>query len=482
MSSPNHPTSNIEDAFSANFLDYTTASPGNISPDPSDNLSKMPPKRSSTSTTSAFKVLAMDQAAIRQLIFDGIAAALEALATTMANTDNPNSKKRKLQIVHKLSTFLLQTMSSPNHATSNIEDAFSSNFPDYTTASPGTFLLILQIIYLSIFSPHWPSHLFTMLYNDANKPPIPPQDPITPPIILTPSLILPPSPLFDPRHFFVPEELLPPKKMPLKRSSTSTASTSEVPAMNQAAIRQLISDGIAAALEALAATMANTNNPNRNLGSKETPVSKRGNYKEFISCQSFYFNGTKGAIGLIRWFERTESVFSHSKCAEEDRVTFSNGTLTNDALSWWNAYAQPIGIEQANKIALTELKRLLTNKRFQELALLCPNMVPNSEKLIEVFIRGLPRSIKVNVTALKPKTLEEVITITQRLMDQNKRQEAIRAYAVNPTKDSWPPDQVLQKQKTSLQPISITCNVCGEKGHYVNQCSKANNKATGKHT
>nr|GEU64288.1 reverse transcriptase domain-containing protein [Tanacetum cinerariifolium] len=76
-------------------------------------------------------------------------------------------------------------------------------------------------------------------------------------------------------------------------------------------------------------------------------------------------------------------------------------------------------------------------RRFQELALLCPNMMPNSEKLIEVFIEGLPRSIEGNVTASKPQTLEEVITITQRLMEQNKRQEAIRAYAVNPTKDSW---------------------------------------------
>ncbi|GKB37835.1 hypothetical protein Tco_0882777 [Tanacetum coccineum] len=87
-----------------------------------------------------------------------------------------------------------------------------------------------------------------------------------------------------------------------------------------------------------AATMANTN---RNVIS---------NYKGFMSCQPSYFNGTKGAVGLIRWFERTESVFFRSKCAEEDRVTFSTGTLTDDALSWWNAYAQPIGMEQANRI------------------------------------------------------------------------------------------------------------------------------------
>ncbi|GJY49521.1 reverse transcriptase domain-containing protein [Tanacetum coccineum] len=193
--------------------------------------------------------------------------------------------------------------------------------------------------------------------------------------------------------------------------------------------------------------MANADNSNRNTGPREIPVAKRGNLKEFINCQPFYFNGTKVVVHLIRWFERTESVFSRSKCAEEDRVTFATGTLTNDALSWWNAYAQPIGIEQANRITWTELKRLLTNKycprtevkkmedefynlvvkgndlktyirRFQELAVLCPNIVPNSKKLIEAFIGGLPRSIEGNVTASKPQTLEEATNIAHRLMDQ----------------------------------------------------------------
>ncbi|GKG52878.1 hypothetical protein Tco_0549990, partial [Tanacetum coccineum] len=89
------------------------------------------------------------------------------------------------------------------------------------------------------------------------------------------------------------------------------------------AIQQLIANGIATALEAQAATMASANNPNRNTRPTGTPVAKMGNYKEFISCQPFYFNGTEGAVDLIRWFERTESVFSCSKCAEEDKVTFA---------------------------------------------------------------------------------------------------------------------------------------------------------------
>ncbi|GJU40246.1 putative reverse transcriptase domain-containing protein [Tanacetum coccineum] len=57
-------------------------------------------------------------------------------------------------------------------------------------------------------------------------------------------------------------------------------------------------------------------------------------------------------------------------------------------------------------------------RRFQELATLCPAMVPDFEKMMEVFIGGLPRSIEGNVTASKPQTLEEAINIAQRLMDQ----------------------------------------------------------------
>ncbi|GKG45280.1 hypothetical protein Tco_0495358 [Tanacetum coccineum] len=69
--------------------------------------------------------------------------------------------------------------------------------------------------------------------------------------------------------------------------------------MTQAAIKKLVADSVTAALEAQAATMACTSNPNRNTGPTRIPVAKMGNYKEFISCQPFYFNGTEGAVGLI---------------------------------------------------------------------------------------------------------------------------------------------------------------------------------------
>ncbi|GJT03798.1 hypothetical protein Tco_0838260 [Tanacetum coccineum] len=122
----------------------------------------------------------------------------------------------------------------------------------------------------------------------AEKSPIPP---------LT---IIPQSSMLNPQEFFLPEELLPPKKlrMPPKRTSTS-----EAPAMTQATIRKLVTNSVVTVLEAQAATMASTSNTNRNTGPTRTPVAKTGSYKEFINCQPFYFNGTEGAVGLIRWFE-----------------------------------------------------------------------------------------------------------------------------------------------------------------------------------
>ncbi|GKC28505.1 hypothetical protein Tco_1035799, partial [Tanacetum coccineum] len=100
--------------------------------------------------------------------------------------------------------------------------------------------------------------------------------------------------------------------MPPKRTSTS-----ETPAITLDAIRQLIAD-LTTAMEAHTAAIASASNPNNLTG---TPALKTGNYKEFISCQPFCCNSTEGAIGLIRWFERTESVFYRSRCAEENKVT-----------------------------------------------------------------------------------------------------------------------------------------------------------------
>nr|GEU66025.1 reverse transcriptase domain-containing protein [Tanacetum cinerariifolium] len=322
-------------------------------------------------------------------------------------------------------------MSSLNHLTSNIEDAFSeyiSIVPEYSPASPGKTYSSASNNSTDVIPPTL-SH-FSLFHNDlyinvmnAYATFTPSPIPIPPPTIKSPS---------ESPEFFLPKELLSLKKQKqdqyfpdyeigesshgstleqhgkqieeilnhldelrldrIERIEDDVEGLSKASTMSQAARRKLVADSIAAVLETQTATMAEADNFIR-----EIPVAKRGNYKELISCQTFYFNGT----------------------------------LINDALSWWNSYAQPIGIEKANRITWTELKRLLTNKycppteikkmedefynlsvkgndlktyvkRFQELAVLYPNMVQNSEKIMEVFISRLPRSIKGNVTASKP--------------------------------------------------------------------------------
>nr|GEW54162.1 retrotransposon protein, putative, unclassified [Tanacetum cinerariifolium] len=266
---------------------------------------------------------------------------------------------------------LLSTMSSPNHPTSNIEDAFSLNFPDYLSTSPDYVLASPGKTYSS--------------------------------------------------------------------SSNSFAVT---------AIRQLVVDSIATSLETQAATIANADNANRNPEPREAHVVRKCCYKEFMSCQPFNFKGSKGIIRLICWFERTESVFSRSNGTKNYKVKFATGTLTKEALSWWNSFAQPIRIKEAYKITWVEFKKLLIKKyrpqteiqkmedefyhltvkgndlktyvrRFQELATLCPTMVSDFEKLL-------------------------------------------------PTTGS------------NQLPVTVICHACGEKGHYTNQCQKTNINAQGR--
>nr|GEY89756.1 reverse transcriptase domain-containing protein [Tanacetum cinerariifolium] len=200
--------------------------------------------------------------------------------------------------------------------------------------------------------------------------------PIHAPNAPPPSPVL--SPQFDYRDFFLPKEILPPgkrarflshssfdlatppyifetrEKTELEEAHTQIAglqkkqigyddevvlahikiSTIEMIIKDiQAAIRKLVADSVATALKAQAANMENADNINRNTETREAPIARKCSYKEFMSCQPFNFKGTEGAVGLIRWFEQTESVFSCSNCTEDCKVNFSTGTLTKEALS-----------------------------------------------------------------------------------------------------------------------------------------------------
>nr|GEV50817.1 hypothetical protein [Tanacetum cinerariifolium] len=183
-------------------------------------------------------------------------------------------------------------MSSLTHPTpSNVDEEYtfpSANIIDYTLTLPNYFPATpgnISSDFLEnskndeiplVFSPFYNNPYIEVMqaYDATNELPIPPlqahiASPTVMPLVLS---------LFDSHDFLPPEEISPPKDN-ASQKEINICSTS----MTQAAIRQLITDGIAATWEAQAATMANTENPNRNTRPRETPIAKRGNYKEFIS-------------------------------------------------------------------------------------------------------------------------------------------------------------------------------------------------------
>nr|GEU99558.1 putative reverse transcriptase domain-containing protein [Tanacetum cinerariifolium] len=385
---------------------------------------------------------------------------------------------------------LNRTLSSPDHLASNLEDAFSSNFPNYLpSASPGYVPASPGKTYSSSSNSFGIIPLASptlLLFHDDPYMKVlqafyTKNSPIPPPIITPPSLMP------NPQEFFLPENLLLPKKQGPDQSSSSTsslpqifeigessrktslerheeqiegiqnhldklsfdriemplkrASTSEAPAMTQAAIRKLVADSVTAALEAQAATMANANNPNRNTGPTRIPVLKMGNSKEFISCQPFYFNGTEGAVGLIRWFEQTKSVFSGSRCVEENKVTFATEDTINIAQRLMDQVTKrtPVQVSSDNKRKFDDRRTFNNNSR-------------NNYNY-----RNTNTNNRYN----------------NRQPQQNQRQEAARSYAVTPAENNRYAGNLPLCKRCTLHhtgPCTVKCNTCNKVGHLTKKC------------
>ncbi|GKA02691.1 reverse transcriptase domain-containing protein [Tanacetum coccineum] len=197
--------------------------------------------------------------------------------------------------------------------------------------------------------------------------------------------------------------------------------------MTSDAIEQLIAQPVA---EELAARGTNQNNrngdengngnrigPNDNVGGT-VKVNHVCTYKDFLNCQPRKFSGTKGVIGLTRWFEKMKYVFCINNCTLYCQVKFATCTLLDSVLTWWNSHVKMVGIDAAYGMPWTELMKLMTEvycpwneiqkmenelwnltvkgtdiisytQRFQELALMCPGMVPDEEKNIERMASSL---------------------------------------------------------------------------------------------
>ncbi|GJZ31786.1 putative reverse transcriptase domain-containing protein [Tanacetum coccineum] len=242
------------------------------------------------------------------------------------------------------------------------------------------------------------------------------------------------SPLSEPRGS-PPDVIMPPKSAP----------------MTQAAIRRMIKESVDATIAAERARQANV----RNDASRSGPVRGRDTapaihectFAGFMKCNPAAFHGVEGAVELRRWFEKTESVFEISECAEGKKVKFAAATLEGPALTWWKTKVATMGLETVNQMPWTEMKQLMTaefcpieeiqhmehelwnlrvkeydivayTQRFNELALMCPRMVEPKRVKVDAYIRGLTDNIKGEVTSSKPADLNEAVRMAHKLMKQ----------------------------------------------------------------
>ncbi|GJZ53919.1 reverse transcriptase domain-containing protein [Tanacetum coccineum] len=195
-------------------------------------------------------------------------------------------------------------------------------------------------------------------------------------------------------------------------------------------------------------------NPNVNIGGV-VPIARECTYQDFMKCQPLYFKGTKGVVGLIRWFEKMEMVFHISNCPEKYQVKYATCTLLNNALTWWNSHKRTIGTDAAFAMSWRELMKLMTEvycprneiqkmefelwnvtvksndlaaytQRFQELTMMCTKMVPEEEDQVEKFIGGLPDNIQGNVITAELTRLQDAVHIANNLMDQKLKGYAVR--------------------------------------------------------
>ncbi|GKB00280.1 reverse transcriptase domain-containing protein [Tanacetum coccineum] len=205
-------------------------------------------------------------------------------------------------------------------------------------------------------------------------------------------------------------------------------------------------------------------NPNEN-NRDARPIARECTYKDFMKCQPLNFKGTEGVVGLIRWFEKMETIFHISNCPEKYQRTV--GTDAAFAMSWrelMKLMAEVYCLRNEIQKMESELWNLTVKnndlaaytQRFQELTMICTKMVPEEEDWVEKFIGGLPDNIQGNVIAAGPTRLQDDVRIANNLMDQK-----LKGYAVK-NAENKKRLKVNQKDNRGQQPPFKRPNVGGQ--------------------
>ncbi|GKB72372.1 putative reverse transcriptase domain-containing protein [Tanacetum coccineum] len=205
-------------------------------------------------------------------------------------------------------------------------------------------------------------------------------------------------------------EIMPPKSAPL----------------TQAAVWRMIKESVDAAIVAERARQTNARNNSSGSGQARgqvtIPIVRECTFAGFMKCNP-------------------------DNCVEDKKVEFSAATLRGLALTWWNSKVAILGLDVANQMGWTKMKKLMTaefcpaeelqrmenelwnlkvkeynmvsyTQRFNELFFICPRMVKPESMKIDAYIRGLSDNIKGEVTSSRPTNLNDVVRMAYKLMEQ----------------------------------------------------------------
>ncbi|GJX24157.1 putative reverse transcriptase domain-containing protein [Tanacetum coccineum] len=258
--------------------------------------------------------------------------------------------------------------------------------------------------------------------------------------------------------------------MPQKKRATTTTTTAP---MTNAAIKQLITQGVADSLAKIEA----------NRTSRKTAM-----IRELVADR------------------QSELLIKFATCA-----------LLGSAMTWWNSHVKTVGHDTAYGMPRKKLKKMTTakyyprgeikkleielwnlkvkgtevlsyNQRFQELAPMCSRMFPKELDEVEKYVGGLPDMIQGSVMASKPKTMQDAIEFATELMDhkirslpdsqaENKR-NLDDTSRNNQNQQSQPAAANNQRALWADQMV-LTCFECGAQGHFKRDCSKLKNNNHG---
>ncbi|GJY13978.1 hypothetical protein Tco_0383287 [Tanacetum coccineum] len=139
----------------------------------------------------------------------------------------------------------------------------------------------------------------------------------------------------------------------------------------------------------------------------------------------------RGAVKLRRWFEKTESVFRISECAEgkktEMKQLMTVEFYTIEEVQRMEHELWNLKVMEYNIVAYTH--------RFNELALMCARMVKRERVNVDAYIRGLTDTIKGEVTSSKLANLNEAVRMAYKLMEQ--KSQAIDERILEGKKRKW---------------------------------------------